>query len=141
MTYELNGKKIRINDTELENLVKGLGVSQEQAIQIWLEDEGYLDNEEQNNLEKKAKDNRITATVHQAKSQSQKKKRTRERKPDLEKEEIIQNLANFLENSAENVKITNISKLIEFDIGGNHYKLDLIRQRKKFIACAEHNDR
>ena len=131
MTYELNGKKIRINDTELENLVKGLGVSQEQAIQIWLEDEGYLDNEEQNNLEKKAKDNRITATVHQAKSQSQKKKRTRERKPDLEKEEIIQNLANFLENSAENVKITNISKLIEFDIGGNHYKLDLIRQRKK----------
>ena len=131
MTYELNGKKIRINDTELENLVKGLGVSQEQAIQIWLEDEGYLENEEQNNLEKKAKDNRITATVHQAKSQSQKKKRTRERKPDLEKEEIIQNLANFLENSAENVKITNISKLIEFDIGGNHYKLDLIRQRKK----------
>ena len=131
MTYELNGKKIRINDTELENLVKGLGVSQEQAIQIWLEDEGYLENEEQNNLEKKAKDNRITATVHQAKSQSQKKKRTRERKPDLEKEEIIQNLANFLEKSAENVKITNISKLIEFDIGGNHYKLDLIRQRKK----------
>lgn len=131
MTYELNGKKIRINDTELENLVKGLGVSQEQAIQIWLEDEGYLENEEQNNLEKKAKDNRITATVHQAKSQSQKKKRTRERKPDLEKEEIIQNLANFLENNAENVKITNISKLIEFDIGGNHYKLDLIRQRKK----------
>ena len=131
MTYELNGKKIRINDTELENLVKGLGVSQEQAIQIWLEDEGYLENEEQNNLEKKAKDNRITATVHQAKSQSQKKKRTRERKPDLEKEKIIQNLANFLENSAENVKITNISKLIEFDIGGNHYKLDLIRQRKK----------
>lgn len=131
MTYELNGKKIRINDTELENLVKGLGVSQEQAIQIWLEDEGYLENEEQNNLEKKAKDNRITATVHQAKSQTQKKKRTRERKPDLEKEEIIQNLANFLENSAENVKITNISKLIEFDIGGNHYKLDLIRQRKK----------
>ena len=131
MTYELNGKKIRINDTELENLVKGLGVSQEQAIQIWLEDEGYLENEEQNNLEKKAKDNRITATVHQAKSQSQKKKRTRERKPDLEKEQIIQNLANFLENSAENVKITNISKLIEFDIGGNHYKLDLIRQRKK----------
>ena len=103
MTYELNGKKIRINDTELENLVKGLGVSQEQAIQIWLEDEGYLENEEQNNLEKKAKDNRITATVHQAKSQSQKKKRTRERKPDLEKEEIIQNLANFLENSTENV--------------------------------------
>ena len=131
MTYELNGKKIRINDTELENLVKGLGVSQEQAIQIWLEDEGYLENEEQNNLEKKAKDNRITATVHQAKSQSQKKKRTRERKPDLEKEEIIQNLANFLEKSAENVKITNISKLIEFEIGGNHYKLDLIRQRKK----------
>ena len=40
MTYEFNGKKIRIADSEIENLVKGLNISTEQAIQIWLEDEG-----------------------------------------------------------------------------------------------------
>lgn len=129
MTYDFNGKKIRISDSEIENLVKGLNISKEQAIQIWLEDEGYLDNEEQNSLDKKAKDNKITATVHQAKSENRKERKPRERKPDVEKENLIKNLANFLENCAENVKITNISKLIEFDLGGNHYKLDLIKQR------------
>lgn len=58
-----------------------------------------------------------------------KERKPRERKPDLEKEEIIQNLANFLQNSAENVQITNKSKIIEFNVGKNHYKLDLIKQR------------
>ena len=130
MTYDFNGKKIRISDSEIENLVKGLNISTEQAIQIWLEDEGYLDNEEQNSLDKKAKESKITATVHQAKSDSRKERKPRERKPDEEKEKIISNLAKFLENSTENVKITNISKIIEFDIGENHYKLDLVRQRK-----------
>ena len=130
MTYEFNGKKIRISDSEIENLVKGLNISTEQAIQIWLEDEGYLENEEQNSLDKKAKESKITATVHQAKSDNRKERKPRERKPDEEKEKIISNLAKFLENSTENVKITNISKIIEFDIGENHYKLDLVRQRK-----------
>ena len=130
MTYDFNGKKIRIADSEIENLVKGLNISTEQAIQIWLEDEGYLENEEQNSLDKKAKESKITATVHQAKSDSRKERKPRERKPDEEKEKIISNLAKFLENSTENVKITNISKIIEFDIGENHYKLDLVRQRK-----------
>lgn len=129
MTYDFNGKKIRISDSEIENLVKGLNISTEQAIQIWLEDEGYLDNEEQNSLDKKAKENKITATVHQAKSDNRKERKPRERKPDEEKEKIISNLAKFLENSTENVKITNISKIIEFDLGENHYKLDLIKQR------------
>ena len=130
MTYEFNEKKIRIADSEIENLVKGLNISTEQAIQIWLEDEGYLENEEQNSLDKKAKESKITATVHQAKSDNRKERKPRERKPDEEKEKIISNLAKFLENSTENVKITNISKIIEFDIGENHYKLDLVRQRK-----------
>ena len=130
MTYEFNGKKIRIADSEIENLVKGLNISTEQAIQIWLEDEGYLENEEQNSLDKKAKESKITATVHQAKSDNRKERKPRERKADEEKEKIISDLAKFLENSTENVKITNISKIIEFDIGENHYKLDLVRQRK-----------
>jgi hypothetical protein len=129
MTYEFNNKKIRIPDNEIENLVKGLNISKDEALQIWLEDEGYLDNEEQNTLDKKAKDSKITATVHKAKSGTKTPRKPRERKPDVEKENLIKNLANFLENCAENVKITNISKLIEFDLGENHYKLDLIKQR------------
>lgn len=81
-------------------------------------------------LDAKAKANKIQ---HQAKSTTPKERAPRERKPDEEKEKIIASLSEFLANqtefTAENVKITNVSKVVEFDIGGNHYKLDLIKQR------------
>lgn len=65
-----------------------------------------------------------------ARAETQKERKPRERKSDEEKETLIAETAKFLENLAENVKITNVSKIIEFDVGENHYKLDLIRQRK-----------
>ena len=66
MLYTLGNKKIRIPDADIEHSMKTLKLTQEKAIQMWLEDEGYLDNAEQEALEQKAKDNRITATIHQA---------------------------------------------------------------------------
>lgn len=65
-----------------------------------------------------------------ARSETKKERKPRERKPDIEKETIIAETAKFLEDIAESVEITNISKIIEFNIGENHYKFDLIRQRK-----------
>lgn len=78
-------------------------------------------------LEAKAKDNKVNLG---AKAEVKKERKPRERKPDEEKEQIIAEMADFLQNVGENVKITNISKIIEFDIGENHYKIDVIRQRK-----------
>lgn len=82
-------------------------------------------------IEEKTKDVKISVG---ARSETKKERQPRERKPDEEKETIIADVADFLINFAElnakNVKITNVSKVIEFDIGDNHYKLDLIRQRK-----------
>ena len=57
MTYTLNGKNIKIPDNELESIQKGLQVTKEEAIQIYLEDNEYLENTEQVALDKKAKDN------------------------------------------------------------------------------------
>ena len=130
--FGLGDKLVNIPDDELERMMKGLELDQEEAIQVYLEDEGYLDNEEQDALEKKAKDNRITATIHQAKSEG-KKKREYERKADPTKENLIAALADFLEmnEAIEDVKITNIGKIIEFELGGESYKIDLIRRRKK----------
>lgn len=51
-------------------------------------------------------------------------------KKDDEKLEIIAKTAEFLQNLAGNVQISNPSKVIEFDLNGNHYKFDLIKQRK-----------
>lgn len=135
MIYNLNGKKIKIPDSDIENSVKHLGITKDEAIQMWLEDEGYLENEEQEELERKAKEARITATIHEARNTTKKEqKRERKRKDDPEKEQIIAELATFLQNSIENVEniqILNIGKLISFQIGENSYKIDLIRTRKE----------
>ena len=45
MTYNLNGKNIRIPDAEIDKSMKLLGISHDEAVQMWLEDEGYLENE------------------------------------------------------------------------------------------------
>ena len=56
MKYTLpNGKNVNIPDKEIEKNMKLLEISKEDAIEMWLEDEGYLDNEEQNELDEKAK--------------------------------------------------------------------------------------
>ena len=63
MRYNFNGKSINIPDAELEKSIKILGMTKEEAIEMWLEDEGYLDNEEQAELEQRAKENKITGVV------------------------------------------------------------------------------
>lgn len=130
MQYILNEKKIRIPDDELNHYMKSMGLSKDEAIQVWLEDEGFLDNEEQNALEKKAKDNRITATIHQAKSFTQKTQRERVKKEDPTKAEIIKATAEMLKSMATDVVITNETKVITFKIGADTYKFDLIRNRQ-----------
>lgn len=126
MTYNLNGKNIRIPDAEIDKSMKLFDISQDEAIQMWLEDEGYLENEMVEELTAKAKENKVN---HEAKSDKPRKSVKRERKPDEEKENLIKILADCLESYGFKANITNKSKIIEFEIGENHYKLDLIKQR------------
>ena len=90
MTITVNGKVIRIKEQEVEKIAAGLGITNQEAIQVWLEDNGYLENAEQVQLDTKAKSNRITATIHQAKAINTKKtQRERVLKDDPTKENII----------------------------------------------------
>ena len=128
MTIEVNGKSVHIPDAEIANSMAKLDLSKDEAIQMWLEDNDYCENEEVEILTAKAKENK--AVQHGAVNVNKSRTTTkRERKPDVEKEEIISKLAEFLETIGTSVKITNKSKLIEFEIGENHYKVDLIKQR------------
>ena len=132
MNYNFNGKNIRIPDAEIQLNMEKLHMTKEEAIQVWLEDEGYLENEEQEELCKKAKENRITATIHEASSATKKKKTQRERvrKENPTKEMVIAEIAKILPNFAENVQVLNIRKLISFTIGENTYEIDLKQKRK-----------
>lgn len=126
MRYDFNGKVINIPDAEIEKSMKLLDLSKEEAIQMYLEDEGYIENEEVEALTAKAKVNKVN---HEAKSDKPRKSVKRERKPDVEKEKIIEILTNCLKNEGFDAEITNKSKIIEFSVGENHYKLDLVKKR------------
>lgn len=133
MKVKVNNKEVNIPNEVIENYVNKLEVSQEEAIQIYLEDEGILINEEQEALVKKGKETRITATIHQAKGSDNRKKREVVRKEDPVKENIINAVASFLEtlDGVAALKIENVGKIITFSVGNDEFKLDLIKRRKK----------
>ena len=131
MRLTIDGKNINIPEAEIENNMR-LVDSREEAIQIWLEDNGYAINEEQEALCAKAKDNRITATIHDAKGEEvEKKKREVTKKENPTKEMVISKVAELLNGFAENVVVENVGKIITFNLDGNAYKLDLIQRRAK----------
>lgn len=135
MVYILNDKKIRIPDEEIKKNMEILDLSEEEAIQLYLEDEGYLENEEVAELTKKAKDSGIMSTIHGAKAEKPKAKVERERKENPTKERIIAEIGKFLcqLDGISGVNIVNIGKIIEFECENKHFKLDLIQKREKKV--------
>lgn len=127
MIIKIKDKDINISDKEIDKLVDTLGISVEEAIQIWLEDNDYEVNEEVERLTKQAKDNKITATIHGA--QKVRTKREVVRKEDPDKEWLIQQLADTLGKLGISYKVTNIGKIIEFEYNNNSYKIDLVKRR------------
>lgn len=134
MIYKLNEKKeVRIPDTDIERLVKIMQIDKEDAIQIWLEDEGYLINEEQEQLNQKAKENK-SHKIAKAERKAPivlKNKKEKVVKENPTKEMVIAEIAKILPNFATDINIENKAKIITFRIGDEEYKLDLIQKRKK----------
>lgn len=133
MIVKVKNKEVKIPDEEIKNLMDKLELIEQEAIQTWLEDEGYEVNEEVERLTAKAKANG-TARVN-ARANVENKKTTRERKANPVKEEIIQILANALKNNQNlpinAIKIENIGKIITFKVENREFKLDLIEKRQK----------
>lgn len=133
MIVKVKNKEVKIPDEEIKNLMDKLELTEQEAIQTWLEDEGYEVNEEVERLTAKAKANG-TARIN-ARANVENKKTTRERKANPVKEEIIQILANALKNSQNlpinAIKIENIGKIITFKVENREFKLDLIEKRQK----------
>lgn len=131
MVYKLNDKNINIPDEEIENLIDKLELTEQEAIQTWLEDNDYIKNEEVEKLTKKVKENKTN--LPRARKNVENKKTTREKKENTVKAEIIkylfENLSKIQDISA--LKIENKEKIITFELNNNSYKLDLIQKRKK----------
>jgi hypothetical protein len=130
MRYNFKGKSINIPDAEIEKSMKVLGMTKEEAIEMWLEDEGYLDNEEQTELEEKAKANKITATIHGASAEKKKQSKPKVVKVSDEKATLFNEICESLDELSYNFTVLKENKLIQVEIGEKIIKIDLIEQRK-----------
>lgn len=124
-----DGREVKASTKYLENMVKNLGIDMEEAVLTWLEDEEYLINEEQEELNKATKGTRVGSVVG-AKAKKQKTQKERVKKENPIKEMIIAEIAKVLPNFAENIVVENTGKLITFSIGEDEFKLDLVQKRK-----------
>lgn len=130
--YKLaNGRVVNVPTHELEKNMRLLKLSRDEALDLWLFDHDYIENEEEKALTAIAKENRITATIHKAKAQfTPKTQRERVVKEDKVKEGIVQAIADLLPSlNATEVNIEKKGKLITFKVGEDIFKVDLIRQR------------
>lgn len=129
-----NGKKYFMEVAKVDNLQKQLKISEFEAIEMWLEDNGYLVNKEQNALDMKAKGNKVKLTVSTEKPKA-KTQRERAQKEQPEKEFLITNFQELLWAlpGVDNIVCENKAKLITFDYKGASYKLDLVQKRKSKV--------
>lgn len=124
-----DGREVKASTEYLENMVKNLDIDMEEAVLTWLEDEEYLINEEQEELNKATKGTRV-GNVIGAKAEKPKTQKERVKKENPTKEMIIAKIAKVLPNFAENVVVENAGKLITFNIGEDTFKIDLVQKRK-----------
>lgn len=135
--YRLKGGRVvNIPNSEIAKLMPLCG-SRQEAVDLWLCDNGYATNDEQTALERKAtsKENKVKAKAdYKPKTQ---KERVAKEQPI--KEEIISTLAKSLESiGATQIEITNKAKTINF-IGkdGEPYAIDVKWERNKSKALKE----
>jgi len=132
MIYNFNNKSIAIPDAEIEKYIKDLQITKEEAIGLWLDDNDYTENKEQNELDTKAKKIKIQ---HGAGSLKKEKKQYT-RKPSDEKVAIFIELKNWLDNFCKDnnfkYEILKENKLVSLTTqSGIQFKIDLIETRKK----------
>lgn len=131
MRYTLpNGKNVNIPDEEIKKSMKALDLTKEDAIQMWLEDNDYEVNEEQAELDAKAKKVKIDHGASAMDKTKSKEKKPRPKVASDEKQTLFSQIFdNLSQNYGENAKIEKENKLILVKIGEKEFKVDLIEKR------------
>ena len=117
-------------DTQVERIMRSLGVTEAEAKTILGEDKAIdrgerMDFDLSPEAEKEAKK---MANVGTRKTASEPVER--KRKENFTKANVISEVAKFLENLGENVQITNKERQIAFSIGSEDYEFTLVQKRK-----------
>lgn len=136
ITYKGKEHIVAIDNKWLFQQMKNLNISKREAIDLWMFDNGYLDNEVVRELTAKAKENKVERDITPKNG-----KRAAKRPPDLTKSKIINQLHDFLMKSDETygcgqhlmyaIEIVNPERVISFHVGDEVYELTLSKRRNK----------
>ena len=125
-----SGKTVKVMTKWVENTMAKLETDMEDVLLMWLEDNGYLVNEEQEELDNEAK-GKVKVSAKKPTTAKQKTQKERVQKENPTKELIIKTLAESLEKlDVSNVNIENKAKIITFSFNNEDYKIDLVQKRK-----------
>ena len=127
MVVKVNDKSVKIPDETINKYIDKLSLTKDEAIALYLEEEGYQVNAEYEELDKKAKQVKI---LKGAKADTlSKPRKPRTVKISDEKQKLFGYIVNAL-NAEYSAEILKENKLISVKIGDKVFKLDLIEQRK-----------
>ena len=127
-----NGKVVKCSTEWVEKSMKALETDMEDVLLMFLEDNDYIVNEEQEELDKQAKGKvKLVATTEKPKKKTPKE---RVQKENPTKELIIKTIAKALETlETDNIVIENKTKIITFSMNNEQFKVDLIQKRKEKV--------
>lgn len=131
------GKNVNVKDDIINKYMADFGISKNEAIQMYLEDEGFEDNADVEEMTEKAKANKAVMHGESEKKDVRKVENKKSVKPKVVKVSNAKKelFANIFENLAamygENAQIIKENKLIQVKIGDISFKIDVIQQRKQ----------
>lgn len=128
-----NGKQYKVDRKWVDKSMKNLDTDIEDVLLMWLEDNEYLVNDEQEELDKEAKGKvKLVATNEEKAKKKTPKERVQKENPT--KELIIQTIAKALETiDTQNIVIENKTKIITFTMNNEQFKVDLVQKRKEKV--------
>lgn len=131
ITEDNKEQTVVIPDEWLKKQRAALGLSNKEAILMYLSDEGYIEMPEIAELTAKAKENGVGAA-----NVPHKKRNAPKRKPDEVKRAIINHLFDSIMHTdvavvgkAHDIEITNPERVIAFSIGTDKYEITLSKKR------------
>lgn len=127
MIYTYGNRKYQLDDDAITNLMTKLKCSKMEAVQVYLQDSGILDEaKEAAELDRKAAKNKPNHGVAIKKSAA-----ARPRKENPEKAQIIAEILPAVQKFDANAAISKAEREISFKIGDNSYSLVLTLHRNK----------
>lgn len=130
------GKSVTVKDSIIQKYMKDFSLTKEDAIQMYLEDEGFEDNEDVEEMTAKAKENKAVMHGESVEKDERKVANKKQSKPKTvkvsdTKKELFSEISQFLsETFGENAEVLKENKLIQVKIGEDIFKIDIIQQRK-----------